>query len=94
VSHEGGARYGFDHEKLKDGDRFTFGGTILTACHTPGHTPEHISYLVAEKDHPDDPWGVLSGDSLFVNSAGRPDLRGSSESEKLTEQLFETLNDF
>src|SRR6266436_5787185 len=64
VSHEGGASYGFDHEKVKDGDRFTFGEVVVTARHTPGHTPEHLSYLLAEADHPDTPWGILTGDSL------------------------------
>ena len=94
ASHEGGARYGFDHEELKEGDKFTFGKTIVTVKHTPGHTPEHVSYTLAEKDHPDTPWGVLTGDSLFVNSAGRPDLLGSSETEELTKKLFETLRGF
>ncbi|MGA7883558.1 MAG: rhodanese-like domain-containing protein [Terrimicrobiaceae bacterium] len=94
LSHEGDARYGFDYEKVKDGDSFTLGNTIVIARHTPGHTPEHISYVVAEKDHPDTPWGVLTGDSLFVSSAGRPDLLGSGETEKLTKQLFETLRGF
>jgi hydroxyacylglutathione hydrolase len=94
ASHEGGARYGFDHEELKDGQKFTFGETIITVRHTPGHTPEHVSYEVAEKDHPDTPWGVLTGDSLFVNSAGRPDLLGSSETEELTKKLFDTLRGY
>ncbi|MGB7792699.1 MAG: hypothetical protein WBL39_15935, partial [Terrimicrobiaceae bacterium] len=43
LSHEGDARYGFDYEKVKDGDSFTLGNTIVIARHTPGHTPEHIS---------------------------------------------------
>ena len=94
VSHEGNARYGFDHEKLKDGDTFTFGETLMTVKHTPGHTPEHVSYLLAQRDHPTTPWGVLTGDSLFVNSAGRPDLLGSSQTEELTRQLFDTLRKF
>ncbi len=94
VSHEGGARYGFDHEAVKDGDRFVFGKLIVTAKHTPGHTPEHMSYLLAEEDHPETPWGVLTGDSLFVNSAGRPDLLGSGQTDKLAEQQFHTLRDF
>ncbi|MGI8602236.1 MAG: MBL fold metallo-hydrolase [Verrucomicrobiales bacterium] len=94
LSHEGDARYGFDHEQLKHGDQFIFGKTIVTVRHTPGHTPEHVSFVVADKDHPDTPWGVLTGDSLFVNSAGRPDLLGSGETETLTRQLFETLRGF
>lgn len=94
VSHEGDARYGFDHEKLMDGDKFTFGKTVVTVKHTPGHTPEHVSYVMAETEHPKTPWGVLTGDSLFVNSAGRPDLLGSGETEKLTKELFQTLRQF
>ena len=94
ASYEGGARYGFEPEKLKDGDQFTFGQTVLTVKHTPGHTPEHVSYLIAEKKHADTPWGVLTGDSLFVNSAGRPDLLGSSETKELAEKQFHTLRDF
>ncbi len=93
VSHEGGARYGFTHEAVHDGDRYEFGNLVVTAKHTPGHTPEHMSYVLAEKDHVDTPWGVLTGDSLFVNSAGRPDLL-SSQTDKLTQQLFHTLRDY
>ena len=94
VSHEGGARYGFDHEQIKDGDTFKFGSLLITVRHTPGHTPEHVAYLLAAKDHPDAPWGVLTGDSLFVSSAGRPDLLGSGQAKKLAEQQFHTLRDF
>ncbi|MCC5846844.1 MAG: MBL fold metallo-hydrolase [Verrucomicrobia bacterium] len=94
VSHEGGARYAFDHEPIHDGDTFTLGSALITARHTPGHTPEHLSYLVAEKNHPVTPWGVLSGDSLFVNSAGRPDLLGRDQAKKLSKQLFHTLREF
>src|SRR6266487_7115824 len=44
-SGEGGVEYGFGPEKIKDDDRFTFGEVMVTARHTPGHTPEHLSYL-------------------------------------------------
>src|SRR5256886_1571102 len=94
ASGEGGAEYGFAPEKLKDGDRFTFGDVLVTARHTPGHTPEHMSYLLAEADHPDEPWAVLTGDSLFVSSAGRPDLLGEKHTKQLAEQQFHTLRDF
>jgi hydroxyacylglutathione hydrolase len=94
VSHEGGASYGFEHEKVKDGDRFTFGEVRVTARHTPGHTPEHMSYELAEADHPDTPWGILTGDSLFVSSAGRPDLLGADHTADLAEKQFHTLRDF
>src|ERR1035437_631670 len=94
VRHEGGARYGFDHEQIKDADNFRLGSVLITVRHTPGHTPEHVAYLLAEKDHSDAPWGVLTGDSLFVSSAGRPDLPGSGQAKKLAEQQFHTLRDF
>src|SRR6202162_867267 len=94
VSHEGGAEYGFEHEKVKDGDRFTFGETLVTARHTPGHTPEHLSYVLAESDHSDTPWGVLTGDSLFVSSAGRRALLGDTHTKELAEKQFHTLRDF
>src|SRR5215467_9597487 len=94
ASGEGGAEYGFNPEKIKDGDRFRFGEVIVTARHTPGHTPEHMSYLLSEADHPDEPWAVLTGDSLFVSSAGRPDLLGEKFTRQLAEQQFHTLHDF
>jgi len=94
ASHEGGAKYGFDPEKVEDGDRFAFGEVLVTARHTPGHTPEHISYVLSESDRPDEPWGVLTGDSLFVSSAGRPDLLGEKHTRQLAEQQFHTLRDF
>jgi hydroxyacylglutathione hydrolase len=91
LSAEAGAKYGFEHESIRDGDAFEFGKLILTAKHTPGHTPEHMSFVAAEKKHSKTPWGVFTGDSLFVNSAGRPDLMGDDQAEKLAEQLFDTL---
>jgi hydroxyacylglutathione hydrolase len=94
ASHECDARYGFEPERVMDGDEFVFGSTVVTARHTPGHTPEHLSYVLAEKEHKETPWGVLTGDSLFASSAGRPDLLGSGETEKLTRQLFDTLRGF
>src|SRR6266567_387150 len=94
VSHEGGAKYEFEQEKVKDGDEFTFGELLVTARHTPGHTPEHVSYILAELDHPETPWGVLTGDSLFVSSAGRPDLLGEKHTKELAEKQFHTLHDF
>ena len=94
ASGEGNATYDFQVQKIHEGDRFAFGSVILTARHTPGHTPEHLSYELAEKDRAEDPWGVLTGDSLFVSSAGRPDLLGEGETEELTKQLFHTLRDY
>ena len=93
ASIEGGAEYGFAVEPVKDGDEFKFGALLLTARHTPGHTPEHVSYVAADDEHPEFPWGVFTGDSLFVSSAGRPDLLGR-DADKLASQLYDTLWDF
>jgi hydroxyacylglutathione hydrolase len=94
VSVEGGADYEFDHQPVRDGDRFEFGDLVLTARHTPGHTPEHMSYEASEKNRAPKPFGIFTGDSLFVNSAGRPDLLGSKEAEKLADELYDTLYDY
>jgi hydroxyacylglutathione hydrolase len=93
-SHEGGAEYKFEVEKIRDGDHFTFGEVLITVRHTPGHTPEHVAYLLADTEVPDEPWGILTGDSLFVSSAGRPDLLGEKHTQQLAEQQFHTLRDF
>lgn len=94
VSVEGGAEYQFDHRPVRNGDQFEFGDLVLTARYTPGHTPEHISYEASEKNRAPKPFGIFTGDSLFVNSAGRPDLLGSKEAEKLADQLYNTLYDY
>ncbi len=88
------AAYEFDTQAVTDGQQFDFGSFILTARHTPGHTPEHLSFVLSEAKHPDEPWAVFTGDSLFVGSAGRPDLLGANESNSLAKLLYETLYDF
>jgi hydroxyacylglutathione hydrolase len=94
LSHEGEAQYDFDHEAIKDGDIFTFGSVLVTVRHTPGHTPEHVAYLLSEKNHPDAPWGVLTGDSFCVGSAGHPGHLVNGQGRKLVEQQFNTLRNF
>ncbi|QDT16665.1 MBL fold metallo-hydrolase [Alienimonas californiensis] len=94
VSGEEDPDYGYDVRRLRDGDRLTFGDVTLTARHTPGHTPEHLAYEVADGDDVDNPWGVFSGDSLFVGSLGRPDLLGEEETEELARKLFRTMRDY
>ena len=81
VSGEGGkdwnARWldGVPHTELAHGDEFHIGGIKLTALHTPGHTPEHLSYLITDLGGgANEPIGILSGDFVFVGDLGRPDL--------------------
>lgn len=59
---------------LKDGESVRVGQVEVKALHTPGHTPEHTSYLVTDHARSEEPWFALTGDSLFVGDVGRPDL--------------------
>ena len=73
---------GYDITLLRDGDTFKVGNIEIEAVHTPGHTPEHLSFLVT--DHgggADEPMGLLSGDFLFVGDLGRPDLLETAAGE-------------
>ena len=77
LSDEGDAswKYQFEHQrKLKDGDRLTIGNVKIDVLHTPGHTPEHISFLVTDGAVADQPIAVVTGDFVFVGDVGRPDL--------------------
>ena len=65
----------YTHTLLVDGDSFTVGDVEIRAVHTPGHTPEHISFLVYDHGSDvDDPIGIATGDFIFVGDVGRPDL--------------------
>ena len=66
---------GYDVQLLKDGDTFSVGNIEVQAVHTPGHTPEHLSYLITDRGGgADAPRGMASGDFVFVGDTGRPDL--------------------
>jgi len=71
-------RYGFVEEVgarlVQDGDRITLGNVTIEVLHTPGHTPEHISFLVTDGAASSEPMGALTGDFIFVGDVGRPDL--------------------
>lgn len=85
----------FESRKLVDGERIELGDVVLEIRHTPGHTPESISVVVYEHADDADPYGVLTGDTLFVGDVGRPDLLSSKgvTSEELAGQLFDSLHD-
>ncbi len=59
---------------LTDGDSFEIGNVRLDVMHTPGHTPEHLTFLVTDQAGADRPMGAFTGDFLFVGDVGRPDL--------------------
>jgi hydroxyacylglutathione hydrolase len=72
VSAEAGVAY--EHEPLADGDVVRLGEVAITAIATPGHRPEHMAFLVADASRANEPWLVVTGDSLFVGDLARPDL--------------------
>jgi len=76
VSGEGGEdwQYGFEANRLHDGEAITIGNITVQAVHTPGHTPEHLSFLVTDGAFSDQPGYLLSGDFVFSGDLGRPDL--------------------
>lgn len=59
---------------LRDGDRIDVGAVRIDVLHTPGHTPEHLAFLVTDTASADRPLGALTGDFIFVGDVGRPDL--------------------
>jgi hydroxyacylglutathione hydrolase len=83
---------GFEHTKLEDGDLIPLGTMQLEVLHTPGHTPEHICFLVSGGAGSEAPWALFSGDLLFAGEVGRPDLLGEELEESLVYQLFDTLH--
>src|SRR2546428_9401942 len=80
-----------DHERLRDGDAIGVGNIRLTVAHTPGHTPDSICLLVTDLERGAEPWFVLTGDTLFVGSVGRPDLGGARAAEEAYESLTRVL---
>jgi hydroxyacylglutathione hydrolase len=68
----------FDHSTVRDGDEVELGNDFLRVVHTPGHSPDSICLLVGDRTRSPDPWFLLTGDTLFVGDAGRPDLTAES----------------
>lgn len=87
------------HQLLKDGDKFTIGNLIFEVVHTPGHTPESISFILTDTKAADLPLGIFTGDFVFVGDVGRPDLlekaagiQGTSESGATA--MFQSIERF
>ena len=64
----------YDHEPFDDGDEFELGSLLVRALHTPGHRPEHTAFALFDLRRGEEPWAVLTGDTLFVGDVARPDL--------------------
>jgi glyoxylase-like metal-dependent hydrolase (beta-lactamase superfamily II)/rhodanese-related sulfurtransferase len=84
------AEAGFPHERLEDGTEIELGEVVVRAVHTPGHRPEHCAFAVVDRSRGEEPWLVLTGDSLFVGDAARPDL--AVEAHDGAEDLFRSLH--
>jgi hydroxyacylglutathione hydrolase len=84
----------FPHRELEDGSTLDLGSVRIRALHTPGHTPEHLSFLVYDTHRSADvPEVMLSGDFLFVGSLGRPDLLGEESKRELARRLFASVRE-
>ncbi|SIO03102.1 MBL fold metallo-hydrolase [Algoriphagus halophilus] len=101
LSDEGPAewQYEFPHEGLKHGDKIKVGNLTLEVLHTPGHTPESISFLLTDHPATDKPVMVFTGDFVFVGDVGRPDLLEKAAGivgtqEKGAKQMYESIQRF
>jgi len=90
VSVHADAGVDYPNEPMRDGDGIEVGAIMLGVIHSPGHRPEHCCLTVVDNSRGDEPWLVLTGDSLFVGDAARPDLAvGAREG---AEGLFHSLH--
>lgn len=101
LSNEGGAgwQYEFPHEELLDGSSIKVGNLTFAVLHTPGHTPESISFLLTDHPASDQPTMIFTGDFVFVGDVGRPDLLEEAAGIKGTKvagakQMFQSLKRF
>ena len=81
----------YDHEPFEDGWELELGCVRVRAIHAPGHRPEHTAFALSDTARGDDPWAVVTGDSLFVNDVARPDL--AVEPEDGARAMFGTLHE-
>jgi glyoxylase-like metal-dependent hydrolase (beta-lactamase superfamily II)/rhodanese-related sulfurtransferase len=85
------AHVGYQAVELKDQDTLTVGDAVIRFVETPGHTPDSMCGVVSAKSQPDKPLALLSGDTLFIGSVGRPDLLGENmAASTLASQMFDT----
>ena len=82
----------FPHAALRDGSEVRFGKLHITALETPGHTPEGICLVVTDEEQSQDPWAVLTGDTLFIGDVGRPDLSKTHTPQQLAGNLYDSLH--
>ncbi|MGM0771216.1 MAG: MBL fold metallo-hydrolase [Halobacteriota archaeon] len=86
------ANCGFDAMEVSQGDSFEIEDMSIKVLETPGHTPEHVSYVVTDRSRGDEPVSVFCGDTLFVGDVGRPDLFPGN-AEELASKLYDSLHE-
>ncbi len=93
IGYGSAAQTDYPSRPLADGERIELGDVVLEIVETPGHTPESISVLVYEHRSDTVPYGVLTGDALFIGDVGRPDLLASIgfTADELGRQLYESI---
>src|SRR6476660_7983423 len=88
-----GAELRYAHEPARDGDTIELGSIRFTTLDTPGHTPEHVSYAVADTTRADEPFLLLTGGSLLVGAVGRTDLLGADRARAYAGDMYHSLHD-
>jgi hydroxyacylglutathione hydrolase len=81
----------YEHEPFEDGWELELGCVRVRALHTPGHRPEHTAFALIDAERGDEPWAVLTGDSLFVGDIARPDL--AVDKEEGARGVFRSLHE-
>src|SRR6266850_66248 len=86
------AHAGFPHTPLQDGTEVKMGSLRIRAVETPAHTPESICLVITDEAKSPEPWGVLTGDTLFIGDVGRPDLSPQHTPQQLAGLLYDSLH--
>jgi hydroxyacylglutathione hydrolase len=87
------ARLAYPHATLRDGETLDIGALRVRCLATPGHTPEHVAYVVSDLRRADDPQYFFSGGALLVGHIARVDLLGPELEERLARDAYATLRD-
>jgi hydroxyacylglutathione hydrolase len=94
IVHAGaGAGFGYPHAPHPDGDEIKIGELLIRCVATPGHTPEHVAYLVSDLRRADDPQYLFSGGALLVGQIARVDLLGPKQALELARAAYSTLRE-
>src|SRR3954470_3341560 len=105
LSNAGGSEWSYHYAAesnvvlLRDESEFTVGSVSVRVVHVPGHTPEHLTFLITDTEAASEPMGALTGDFIFVGDVGRPDLleraaQAQGTMEASARQLFRSLQRF